>query len=585
MARTKPPVLTSPWKIGFFVSLMLVLVGIGVGFWFTRQFELRIGWNNLNAWRDVAQGRGVLFELLPAAALVFGASLLSFLLITQAVRKYKRYLDSGQDYKNLVASLRQIDDINDEDQIEQLRDHPELRIFLLKAREALNGKDHEIREREKALENSVMTAKQAAKERFAAECRSLVDAVRKAGDGAAGEGVALSIPELQELEELIWKHRSGGEAAAKTEAESRRVIQQLEAVNETLETTLQEMGAAAAKSLEEKAEIESLVSELAAGSGSSPARWVSPDDELRNLLTSFDALEQLSTSLATLGETARGNAISAATQAGSGNGSQADIVKFAEELKNVAGRFNELSKSYMNLVAGMKNSMNKLETRFTEAAEAVQNSGDPSRSVEEILSKMSLWSADLASVAKRVKSAAHAPSVDSVVDAPQQADSVPPDSETPSDESAFGFEKLGGNPPEPSRAGDEDDLRVLHEKAEGKLFAELSTDGDDISDTMDFQEVELTDSAHSAGRDEKAGPGRDKELSTWTDDDQQEARTTRSHTFDTGAIDLDAPGAFARSNESVATEEATRTAEHAEDDEIVDLYSLGAVDYDPALHM
>ena len=131
MKRTKPPALTSPSKIGFFVSLMLVFVSVGVTYFFVHEFEVSWNWMDRNEWMGVVKGEGFLFDMLPLLAIVVVCSLTSYLVTVRAVRKYKRYLDSGLDYRNLLSRLKDIDTLEDKAKIEKLQNHPELKRLLL----------------------------------------------------------------------------------------------------------------------------------------------------------------------------------------------------------------------------------------------------------------------------------------------------------------------------------------------------------------------------------------------------------------------------------------------------------------------
>ena len=123
MDRNKPPALTSPWKIGFFVSLLLVALSIGVGFFITRSFDVSWTWvefgdGSWSSWKFHLDS--FMREMLPLVVAVPLCSLISYFLIAGAVRKYKAYLDSGLDYKNLVRSIRRIEDLQDEGRIKKL---------------------------------------------------------------------------------------------------------------------------------------------------------------------------------------------------------------------------------------------------------------------------------------------------------------------------------------------------------------------------------------------------------------------------------------------------------------------------------
>jgi len=94
--RNKRPALTSPWKIGFLVSLLLVTVSIGVGFAITRTFGVAWSWIHTGDGSWAFDLDAFLNEMLPLVVIVPVMSLLSYFVITGAVRKYRAYLDSGQ---------------------------------------------------------------------------------------------------------------------------------------------------------------------------------------------------------------------------------------------------------------------------------------------------------------------------------------------------------------------------------------------------------------------------------------------------------------------------------------------------------
>ena len=155
MKRAKPPVLTSPWKIGFFVSLILVTVSAAVAYFFVRESNLTWTLPQWTDWNSVVgslmQNEGTIFELWPVLVIVVLTSLLSYLVITQAGRKYKRYLDSGLDYKRLLATIREIEDLNNKERIDALKHQPDLRDFLLKIRATIEKREKDLDSREEAL--------------------------------------------------------------------------------------------------------------------------------------------------------------------------------------------------------------------------------------------------------------------------------------------------------------------------------------------------------------------------------------------------------------------------------------------------
>ena len=126
----KKPVLTSPWKIAAFVSLLLVLVSLWVGCYLASCYNVDLKWLKTGA-----TGWGIdsdLFfrQMYPLAAGVILISLFSYFLIVSAVRRYKFYLDSGQDYRKMISLAESIDDLTNPAQIARLSSYPELQGVL-----------------------------------------------------------------------------------------------------------------------------------------------------------------------------------------------------------------------------------------------------------------------------------------------------------------------------------------------------------------------------------------------------------------------------------------------------------------------
>jgi hypothetical protein len=131
-------------------------------------------------------------------------SLFSYFLITGAVRKYKAYLDSGVDYKNLLQSLEKIDDLQDEDKIKSLGGYPELKSFLLKARNRIAEREKVLEGKEKELTDRMKNV--TAGEEVKGELGALVSAITKGPEEGFGEPLLVSLPEVKEVEEAIRAH-------------------------------------------------------------------------------------------------------------------------------------------------------------------------------------------------------------------------------------------------------------------------------------------------------------------------------------------------------------------------------------------
>ena len=69
-------------------------------------------------------------EAYPLLAGVVLISLISYFIVASAVRRYKFYLDSGQDYRSMISLAESIDDLTNPAQIARLSSYPELQSVL-----------------------------------------------------------------------------------------------------------------------------------------------------------------------------------------------------------------------------------------------------------------------------------------------------------------------------------------------------------------------------------------------------------------------------------------------------------------------
>jgi len=126
----KKPVLTSPWKIGVFVAMMLMVTSFGVGYYLTHVYNIDLTWLRGTDSKWVIDSFKFFKELYPLASGVILISLFSYFIIASTVRKYKFYLASGQDYRKMVSLADSIDDLTNPAQIAKLSDFPELQGIL-----------------------------------------------------------------------------------------------------------------------------------------------------------------------------------------------------------------------------------------------------------------------------------------------------------------------------------------------------------------------------------------------------------------------------------------------------------------------
>ena len=143
---------------------MLVALGLGVAYFFMRTFALSWGmtsfqptleWLRTEVWGDFPAREGLLFRIWPLLAVIGVTAMLSHFLISRAVSKYKSYLDSGLDYKNLLSSIREVEDLDDKKQIAKLKNHPELKRFLLRLRDRAQEQETDLEDRERAFDKKM----------------------------------------------------------------------------------------------------------------------------------------------------------------------------------------------------------------------------------------------------------------------------------------------------------------------------------------------------------------------------------------------------------------------------------------------
>ena len=108
--RDKKPVLTSPWKIGALVALLLSGTSFGVGYYMVKVYKIDLYWLSSDISRWGVDSYQFFREIYPAAAGVLLLALMTYFLIASAVRRYKYYLNSGQDYRKMISLADSVDE-------------------------------------------------------------------------------------------------------------------------------------------------------------------------------------------------------------------------------------------------------------------------------------------------------------------------------------------------------------------------------------------------------------------------------------------------------------------------------------------
>lgn len=299
-------------------------------------------------------------EMLPLVVMVPVVSLFSYFVITGAVRQHRRHPDSGQKYKNLVRAVRQIGDLQ-EDRIKSLRDYPELRDSLLKLRQRMTKREEALDEREAAIgadadkqpnapgarlfqrrRREELTATDAIK----ADADLLVKAVKRGPINGFGQELELSTPELKGIETAIRDNLLEGGVSMTTDnlgEQMRHIRSELADSTSHLRSMIGELSAEMVENQDGAKEIERQLTHLKTLVAGDDAETGSGTADGTVLV---DRLDQASAALADLGEETKSIAINTALQAGQTKSGLTELVKLADDVRDVAAKFNGVSSQY-----------------------------------------------------------------------------------------------------------------------------------------------------------------------------------------------------------------------------------------------
>jgi len=352
----KRPVLTSPWKIGAFVALQLVFVGIGVGYFFVSVYQVKLEWL-----RTGSSGWGIdsyvfFRQMYPLVAAVTLVSLVSYFLVASAVRRYKFYLDSGQDYRKMIALAESIDDLTNPAQIARLSSYPELQAILRNYGDSIREISQELGQREANVDYS----------EFDRELDSLLrgEPSDEAFAGKSWESTYRKImdridSDRKRIEELQARDDGDRAVIGRAALAYGRVMEAISGAGEDL------------------LEITKNVSELsgAAGeAGGAPA----PVDEagaqrkalkviVLEMENSVRKLEEGGHVLHEFSEENNGVALNMALMAAKGIVQEQDLANFAERVRGTAERFRRLNGTIVSIAQGLLANCYAVKEKLGEA--------------------------------------------------------------------------------------------------------------------------------------------------------------------------------------------------------------------------
>ncbi len=372
--RNRKPVLTSPWKIGTLVALMLTVTSFGVGYYMVKMYNIELYWLSSDVSKWVVDSYEFFREIYPAAAGVVLLALFTYFVIASAVRRYKYYLNSGQDYRKMISLADSVDDLTNPAQIARLSEYPELQ-------DVLRNYGDQIREISESME---------VREE---EIRS-VDLEVEIDSILGGRGINETLVEgkwwapVAKKVEAYVEENSGGTEELKRQSEAARHAAGRASLScgKVIET--------ASGASEDILDIVSSVELLnaasdALGSGGSGdgADAGSASDAITAIENAAATLEERGAAIHELTEESNGLALNMALMAARGDANEKDLAQLAEKVRSSAERFGKLGRELESLARTIAdNSRNAKSTAGDTSVAAV--SPDACRGIQEISEKI-----------------------------------------------------------------------------------------------------------------------------------------------------------------------------------------------------
>lgn len=339
----KKPKLTSPWKVGFLVALLLVVTALGVSYFITGTFGITWHWIQIGGLSPMTWTFHLGAFLEEMAPLLLITSLLAFgayVLVAGAVRRYKAYVDSGVEYKQLLKSIKGIEDLEDTDLADRLKAHPELREFLMSVKHRLSAHDRGNTER---MAKHMPAPQISGVDRavVAADSATLVSAIDSGRDDFPRE-MTLTIPEMKQIEHAIRRCFAGLPTLPTADPSAAALEELRSTVRSTIDALRQDVAACGSGAREVEEAVAGLQGQFETGAAQ-PAG---------NGAAITKRIDDLATALVALGEETKRIAIASAMQAS--GGPEADTIKVADELKTLATRFNTVARHWSETTPAIK---------------------------------------------------------------------------------------------------------------------------------------------------------------------------------------------------------------------------------------
>lgn len=351
--RKKPPVLTSPWKIGTFVALMLLVTGSGVGYYFVRAYDIDLTWLGSDTSRWIVDSYEFFRETYPLAAGLVLMSLLTYFAIASAVRRYRFYLDSGQDYRRMISLAESIDDLTNPAQIARLSDYPELQDVLRSYGDQIREISAEINERQD--------------ENRSVDLEMEIDSILKGN------------PASESLIDGKWWAPVARKVETALRERPRRTDQDERPLTDGLRRAVSRSALACGRIMETAAgaseEISSIVdtAERLLASSAGAGRTAPPDTREATgaaevLAGHLERLDRIRAAMAGFSERNNGLALNIALMAARGNVDEHQLAQYAESVRMTAEQFGALGRDLEAISRGVSDSCRAVAPRGTSGA-------------------------------------------------------------------------------------------------------------------------------------------------------------------------------------------------------------------------
>jgi len=349
-SRDKQPVLTSPWKIGIFVSLLLVLMSMGVGYYLVSFYNVDLAWIKSGTGGWSIDSNLFLKDMLPLAAAVVFVSLFAYFLIASAVHRYKFYLDSGQDYRTMISLAESIDDLTNPAQIARLSKYPELQAVLRNYGDQIREISQDLGTKDNASNYSELKS----------EIESIVGDEYAGTKASDGQGCGSIYEKLRErvdadrarIEELEKRNEAERRASGNATLACGRAMEAISGAGEDLLAITNSV--AELTSVAERVNANAASRSTAASRGGAPgSQGVTLKATMSEMESSVRKLEEGGRVLHEFSEENNGIAIHLALMAARGNVDEHALATFAERVRSTAERFHKLSDSVAGIAQGL----------------------------------------------------------------------------------------------------------------------------------------------------------------------------------------------------------------------------------------